>query len=126
MRSIESWNEVIYKLDEVQSYDSGVHVVDYIYYLSNYKHLREDDNWDANKYRQELMVEVLKCSDSVTEICLKCGEEDDQSITNEIPWSGCSKCLRWIHQLCIESSEDPSKDNFKCQLCQETVLSAAV
>lgn len=70
--------------------------------------------FDADVYRTELKLEIIKKSENIKNDCTVCGIGDDGP-----PMVECSSCMRWLHCHCIKVSlkEVENDKDFKCPLC---------
>lgn len=85
LQKFENWKEV----------DSGIYMPYYIkMFVEN--HMGDEGYKNSTELRHTLMYDSLQHSNYVTELCLKCGNDNDNDVTSSISWTGCLECKRWI------------------------------
>lgn len=109
------WKEIIFEPSiEVLPEDSGVYM---LYCIKMFTmHNMTDEGYEDSQLRNTLKTDILQYSNDVTELCLKCGNDNDSSVTSSISWTGCSRCKRWIHDTCLDYTVED--DEFLCHLCE--------
>lgn len=112
-RTHKNWSKVDYEIDNVETYNSGIYVLNYISQYATKCIVTKADS-AATDLRLKLQKQIINQSDNMKALCLCCGTNDDGA------WGQCTSCNRWFHCDCVKVDPNVIKNQrkYECFVCE--------
>jgi hypothetical protein len=114
LQNSEKWTVQKFDYDtQEDNFSCGVFVINYVFQFVKDLSVKKVENFNCLTFKQNLKTFILKNSDDMTSLCLKCADLTTLSEGAHF----CGNCKRLIHKNCADE-EISEKGIYFCPLCK--------